>query len=144
MKAPRMADVKHRPLHACTSEAVTRDVRVEVESKFAPEYSEPFRQVWRFIYTIKITNEGSERVKLLGRHWFITDATGHVEEVEGDSVVGENPSLGPGESFQYTSWCELTTSSGIMKGSYRMASRSGEHFDVEIAPFALQEPYTVH
>lgn len=139
-----MADSKPASLHACTSEAVTHNVRVEVESKFAPEYSEPFQQQWRFLYTIRITNEGDERVKLLGRHWIITDATGHIEEVEGDSVVGENPSLASGESFQYTSWCNLTTSSGVMRGTYQMVSKSGEHFEVEIAPFALQEPYTVH
>ena len=139
-----MADTKHASLHDTTSEAVTNHVRVEVESKFAPEYSEPFQQRWRFLYTIRITNEGDERVKLLGRHWIITDATGHVEEVEGDSVVGENPVLGPGESFQYTSWCNLTTSSGVMRGTYQMVARSGDPFDVEIAPFALQEPYTVH
>lgn len=144
MKTSPMGNLRDIPLHACTSEAVTHDVRVEVESKFAPEYSETFRHMWRFIYTIRITNEGDARVKLVGRHWFITDATGHVEEVEGDSVVGENPSLGPGESFQYTSWCELTTSSGVMKGSYQMVSPGGDRFDVEIAPFALQEPYTVH
>ena len=138
-----MVDMKHM-LHDTTSEAVTQNVRVEVESKYAPEYSQPFQQQWRFIYTIRITNEGDERVKLLSRHWIITDATGHVEEVEGDGVVGENPSLGPGESFQYSSWCNLTTSSGVMHGTYRMVSRSGKEFDVEIAPFALQEPYTVH
>ena len=128
----------------CSSEAVTHDVRVEVQSKFAPEYSEPFQSQWRFLYTIRITNEGHERVQLLSRHWIITDATGHVEEVEGEGVVGEQPVLGPGESFQYTSWCNLTTSSGVMRGTYQMISRSGEHFDVEIAPFALKEPYTVH
>lgn len=128
----------------CSSEAVTHDVRVEVQSKFAPEYSEPFERQWRFLYTIRITNEGHERVQLLTRHWIITDATGHVEEVEGEGVVGEQPVLAPGESFQYTSWCNLTTSSGVMRGTYQMISRSGEHFDVEIAPFALKEPYTIH
>ena len=136
-------DIKHA-LHDTASEAVTNNVRVEVESKYAPEYSEPFQRQWRFLYTIRITNEGDERVKLISRHWIITDATGHIDEVEGEGVVGEQPSLGPGESFQYTSWCNLTTSSGVMKGTYQMVSRGGDHFDVEIAPFALQEPYTVH
>jgi ApaG protein len=143
MKSSHMA-FNQPSLEDCTSEAVTHDVRVEVQSKFAPEYSEPFQQQWRFLYTIRITNEGHERVQLLSRHWIITDATGHVEEVEGEGVVGEQPVLGPGESFQYTSWCNLTTASGVMHGTYQMISRSGEHFDVEIAPFALKEPYTVH
>ena len=96
-------------LEDCASEAVTHDVRVEVQSKFAPEYSEPFQQQWRFLYTIRITNEGHEPVQLLSRHWIITDATGHVEEVKGPGVVGEQPVLRPGESFQYTSGCHLKT-----------------------------------
>jgi ApaG protein len=128
----------------CTSEAVTRNVRVEVESKYAPEYSQPFNEQWRFIYTIRITNESHERVQLLRRHWIITDATGHVEEVEGEGVIGKQPVLGPGESFQYSSWCSLTTAKGVMRGTYQMVTRSGEEFEVEIAPFALKEPYTVH
>ncbi len=128
----------------CASEAVTHNVRVEVESKYAPEYSQPFQGQWRFIYTIRITNEGDERVQLLRRHWIITDATGHIEEVEGEGVIGQQPVLGPGESFQYSSWCSLTTAKGVMKGTYAMISRSGEHFDVEIAPFALKEHYTIH
>ena len=144
MKRPHMAAFNQPSLDDCSSEAVTHSVRVEVQSKFAPEYSEPFQQQWRFLYTIRITNEGDERVQLLTRHWIITDATGHVEEVQGEGVVGEQPVLGPGESFQYTSWCNLTTSSGNMRGTYQMISRSGEHFDVEIAQFALREPYTVH
>ena len=139
-----MAEFRHDSLHDTTSEAVTNNVRVEVASKFAPEYSEPFQQQWRFLYTIRITNEGEDRVQLLRRNWIITDATGHVEEVEGEGVVGEKPVLGPGESFEYTSWCNLTTSSGVMRGTYQMVTRGGDHFDVEIAPFALQEPYTVH
>ena len=127
-----------------TSEAVTHNVRVEVESKYSPDYSQPFQAQWRFIYTIRITNEGHERVQLLRRHWIITDATGHVEEVEGEGVIGEQPVLGPGESFQYSSWCSLKTAKGAMRGTYQMVSRAGEHFEVEIAPFALKEPYTIH
>ena len=139
----------HMPLNQpsmdeTTSEAVTHNVRVEVESKYSPDYSQPFQAQWRFIYTIRITNEGHERVQLLRRHWIITDATGHVEEVEGEGVIGEQPVLGPGESFQYSSWCSLKTAKGVMRGTYQMVSRGGEHFDVEIAPFALKEPYTIH
>src|SRR4029079_8902886 len=77
-------------------------------------------------------------------HWVITDATGHTEEVRGPGVVGEQPVLGPGDAFQYTSSCPLKTSTGIMRGTYQMIAEDGDQFDVEIAPFALHEPYTVH
>jgi ApaG protein len=135
---------KTQPLHASTSEAMTNNVRVEVESQFAPDRSQPFENEWFFIYTVRITNEGDDRVQLLSRHWIITDATGHVEEVRGPGVIGEQPVLQPGESFQYTSSCELNTSTGVMRGTYQMVTEEGDHFDVEIAPFALHEPYTVH
>ncbi len=123
---------------------MTNNVRVEVESQFAPDRSQPFENEWLFIYTVRITNEGDERLQLLSRHWIITDATGHVEEVRGPGVVGEQPVLQPGESFQYTSSCELNTSTGVMHGTYQMVTEEDDHFDVEIAPFALHEPYTVH
>ncbi len=135
---------KDQPLHAPTSEAVTNNVRVEVESRFAPEYSRPLEQVWSFYYTIRITNEGHQTAQLISRHWIITDATGHVEEVRGPGVVGEQPTLAPGESFEYTSGCRLTTPTGLMRGTYQMVGEDGEHFDVEIAPFALDEPATIH
>jgi ApaG protein len=83
-------------------------------------------------------------VQLLSRHWIITDAASHTEEVRGPGVVGEQPVLAPGESFQYTSGCPLKTSTGVMRGTYQMVTGNGAHFDVEIAPFALHEPYTVH
>src|SRR5437899_4638298 len=135
---------KDQPLHASTSEAVTNNVRVEVESQYAPERSQPFQNEWFFDYTVRITNERDETVQLLSRHWIITDATGHSQEVKGPGVVGEQPVLGPGESFQYTSGCQLRTSSGVMRGTYQMLSVDGAQFDVEIAPFALHEPYTIH
>ena len=139
-----MFESKDQPLHASTSEAVTNNVRVEVESQYAAERSQPFQNEWFFDYTVRITNERDETVQLLSRHWIITDATGHVEEVRGPGVVGEQPVLGPGESFQYTSGCPLRTSTGVMRGTYQMVTEDGDHFDVEIAPFALHEPYTVH
>ena len=136
---------KDQPLHASTSEAVTNSVRVEVESQYAPEHSQPFQNQWFFYYTVRITNESDETVQLLSRHWIITDSNGHIEEVQGPGVVGEQPVLAPGESFQYTSGCPLKTSTGIMHGTYQMIlTEGGDHFDVEIAPFALHEPYTVH
>ena len=137
-------DQSDHPLRGSASEAVTNSVRVEVEAQYVPEKSQPFESEWVFAYTVRITNEGEETVQLLSRHWIITDATGHVEEVRGPGVIGEQPVLGPGESFEYTSWCPLKTSSGVMHGTYQMLTEDGDHFDVEIAPFALQEPYTVH
>jgi ApaG protein len=132
-------------LRTSTSEAVTKNVRVEVESQYAPEHSQPFQNQWFFYYTIRITNESVDTVQLVSRHWVITDATGRVEEVKGPGVVGEQPVLSPGESFQYTSGCRLNTATGVMRGTYQMVyTDSGGHFDVEIAPFALHEPYTVH
>jgi len=135
---------KEPQLHASASEAVTNNVRVEVESRYAPEMSRPFENQWVFQYTVRITNERDETVQLLSRHWLITDATGYTNEVRGPGVVGEQPVLAPGEAFQYTSRCPLKTSSGLMRGTYQMVTEDGEHFDVEIAPFALNEPYTVH
>ena len=139
-----MTTHKNQPKPSSSSEAITNNIRVEVESQYLPEHSQPFQSRWYFQYSVRITNEGEETVQLIGRHWIITDGTGHVEEVRGNDVVGEQPQLVPGETFTYTSGCPLRTSSGQMHGTYAMVSESGEHFDVEIAPFALHEPYTIH
>jgi ApaG protein len=139
-----MSESKDQALHASSSQAVTNNVRVEVESEYAPERSQPFQHEWFFLYTVRIRNEGGEKVQLLSRHWIVTDATGHTEEYKGPGVVGEQPVLAPGDSFQYTSGCPLRTSTGVMRGTYQMVSESGDRFDVQIAPFALHEPYTVH
>ena len=126
------------------SEAVTRGVRVHVQSEYAPDKSRPQQNEWFFLYTVRITNEGSEPVQLVTRHWVITDGTGRVEEVRGPGVVGKQPTLKPGESFEYTSECPLATPFGVMEGTYQMVSESGALFDARIAPFTLSEPYTVH
>jgi ApaG protein len=139
-----MSEFKVQPLRASASEAITNNVRVEVEARFAADRSRTFDNEWVFIYSVRITNEGDDTVQLLGRHWIITDATGHTEEIRKPGVVGAQPVLQPGESFQYSSSCELTTSNGLMRGTYQMVTEDGEHFDVEIAPFSLHEPYTVH
>jgi ApaG protein len=133
-----------QPPHTSTSEAVTNNVRVEVEAQYAPERSQPFQNQWFFHYTVRITNEGDDVVQLLSRHWMATDANEQTDEVRGPGVVGEKPVLAPGESFQYTSGWPLKTSTGVLRGTYQMVTEGGEHFDVEIAPFALREPYTVH
>ena len=127
-----------------TSEATTRGVRVSVVSEYAPDRSQPQQQKWFFVYTITITNEGTETVQLISRHWFITNGAGEVEEVRGPGVVGEQPTLEPSESFTYTSGASISTSFGTMEGTYQMRTRSGEMFDAKIAAFTLSEPYTVH
>ena len=126
------------------SEAITRHVRVQVTARYVPGQSQPFQNQWFFSYTVEITNEGPETVQLVSRHWIITDANGQVEEVKGPGVVGQQPVLEPGDSFEYTSQCKLKTSAGTMHGTYQMVTGDGEQFDVEIAPFVLSEPYTVH
>ena len=126
-----------------TSETVTQGVRVQVMAQYSPEQSQPLQNQWFFLYTVQISNEGIETVQLISRHWIITDADHHVKEVRGLGVVGKQPVLDPGESFQYTSGCPLSTPFGSMRGTYQMLKRDGERFDVEIGPFALTEPYTV-
>ena len=137
-----MPDMRSRL--APLSEAVTHQVRVEVLSRHSPENSRPLHDEWVFQYTVRITNQVTETVQLLSRHWIITDAFEHTEEVIGPGVVGEQPVLAPGESFKYSSWCPLKTPTGLMRGTYRMLRPDGGQFDIEIAPFALSAPYTVH
>ena len=127
------------------SEAVTKNIRVRVEAEYAPSRSSPLQNQWFFLYTVQISNEGTDTVQLLTRHWIITDAMGQVREVRGPGVVGEQPILAPGQKFEYTSGCDLTTPFGSMYGTYRMINARQEQFDIEIAPFTLTEPYdTVH
>ena len=110
-----------------------------MEAHFAPEHSDPRRREWFFLYTITIKNEGRHTVQLINRHWIITDAHGKIEEVRGPGVVGKQPTLQSGESFEYTSGCPLRTSFGSMHGSYEMVTESGERFLAEIPAFALRE-----
>jgi ApaG protein len=137
-----MLDLKSAP--APVSEAVTNNIRVEVMSRYSAENSKQVQGAWVFQYTVRITNQGTETVQLLSRHWIITDALEHTEEVEGPGVVGETPVIEPGQSFQYSSWCPLPTPTGTMHGAYQMAGPGGKQFDIEIAPFALRAPYTVN
>ncbi|MEM7410709.1 MAG: Co2+/Mg2+ efflux protein ApaG [Myxococcota bacterium] len=130
--------------HVTRSEAVTEGVRVEVEARFSPEHSDPAHSEWFFLYTIRLTNEGGEACQLISRHWEIRNATGNLEEVRGPGVVGEQPVLEPGNSFEYTSGCPLDTPFGSMEGSYQMVGAGGQEFDVAIARFELREPRAVH
>lgn len=125
-----------------TSEAVTRNIRVHVETEYDPNRSDPQRSQWSFFYTVRLVNEGRERVQLISRHWIITDGMGKVEEVRGPGVVGKQPVLEPGESFEYTSMCPLPTPFGTMRGTYQMIADKRENFDIEIPVFTLTEPYT--
>jgi ApaG protein len=124
------------------SEATTRNIRVRVQSQYDPSRSSPQQSQWFFLYTVNITNEGQETVKLISRHWVITDGMGKVNEVLGPGVVGNQPVLAPGQTFEYTSGCPLTTPFGSMHGTYQMINERKEQFDIEIAPFTLTEPYS--
>jgi ApaG protein len=126
------------------SEVVTRGIRVAVQARYVAERSRPLRNEFFFAYTIRISNEGRETVKLVSREWLIEDAEGRTEEVRGPGVVGEQPVLAPGEAFEYTSACPLTTPFGSMRGTYQMVTESGERFDAQIARFQLAEPYSIH
>jgi len=120
--------------------ATTRNIEVEVEPKFESDRSSSTMSHYFWAYTIAITNHGEEKVQLMTRHWIITDAHGRRQEVHGDGVVGEQPEIGPGECFEYTSGVPLTTPSGFMAGTYRVVSESGEVFDISIPGFSLDVP----
>ena len=121
-------------------EATTLGVLVRVTPTFLSAQSQPDEGQYIWAYTVEIENRGAETVRLVSRHWVITDAMNRVEEVRGPGVVGEQPTLAPGESFQYTSGCPLPTPSGAMRGAYQMITKSGETFDAEIPEFSLHLP----
>ncbi len=126
------------------SEALTEGIRVEVRARYSPEHSDPAQSRWFFLYTIRVSNEGETAAQLLNRHWIIVDATGHVEEVRGEGVVGKQPHLEPGQSFEYTSGCPLGTPFGSMSGSYEMQRGDGARFEAEVALFELVQPAAIH
>jgi ApaG protein len=113
--------------------------RVDVHPRFLPDQSAPDQHVWTFAYTVTITNTGEMPAQLISRHWMITNELGEVEEVKGLGVVGNQPLLKPGESFEYTSGCRLRTASGTMQGSYFCVAEDGERFEVEIPLFVLDD-----
>jgi ApaG protein len=123
-----------------TTGTTTRGIRVEVRSEFLPERSSIREGSYLFQYHVRISNVGSETAQLISREWIITNADGEVERVKGPGVVGEQPVLPPGASFEYTSYCPLKTSVGSMQGSYQMVTASGERFEAIIAPFTLAVP----
>jgi ApaG protein len=113
---------------------------VRVQSRYVPQQSQPEQGKWFFVYTVRISNEGERSVQLVSRHWIITDGHGHIEEVRGPGVVGAQPVLRTGQTFEYSSFCPLPTPVGSMQGTYRMVQEDGDQFDAEIAAFGLSEP----
>lgn len=117
--------------------APAHGIRVDVETMYLREHSDPSEPRFVFVYNIQISNNGARTATLRSRHWVITDSNGAVEEVRGPGVVGETPCLAPGESHAYQSFCVLRTPRGTMSGSYQMVREDGEEFDAEIDSFVL-------
>ncbi len=119
-------------------------IEVQPVAQFIPDQSDPEENRYLFAYTITIRNVGEVPAQLVSRHWIITDAHNEVQEVRGLGVVGKQPLLKPGESFEYSSGSALTTPVGTMKGSYQMVAEDGTHFDAEIPEFTLAMPRVLH
>ena len=124
----------------------TQNVEFQISSTsvFVESESDPEQHRYFFAYKITIKNVGSSTAQLMSRHWVITDALGHIEEVRGPGVVGLQPKITAGQSFEYDSACPLKTSSGTMRGSYQFVDESGETFDVIIPEFYLIAPTAIH
>jgi ApaG protein len=125
-------------------DAMTRGIRVQVESFYDEERSSPQESHYFFAYRVRISNVDSDTVQLVSREWIITDGNGEEQRVQGPGVVGEQPVLRRGEAFEYTSFCPLTTPVGSMHGTYRMVYEDGRGFDATIAPFSLAVPHAVN
>jgi ApaG protein len=119
----------------------TRAIHVAVRPAYLDDQSDPEDDRYVWSYTVTIENRSTEPVQLLSRYWNIIDGVGRIQEVRGPGVVGAQPTIAPGESFQYTSGCPLETASGTMSGRYQMRSASGEDFEAEIPAFLLESPY---
>jgi len=126
------------------AESKRYEVTVEPVAKFLADQSDPAKDQYVFTYTIKITNTGDVAAQLLSRHWIITDADHKVQEVKGLGVVGQQPMLKPGESFEYTSGASIPTNVGTMRGTYQMMAADGKAFDAPIPLFTLSVPRTLH
>ncbi len=126
------------------SSKIINDISIEVKSTYVEGNSNPLKNRFVFAYTITITNNGSLHVKLLHRHWLITDANGKIHEVNGEGVVGKQPLIRPGETFRYSSWTAIATATGVMQGSYHMRSELGEEFNAPVPAFSLAMPRALH
>jgi len=120
------------------------ELKVEVESQFVPEQSDPGKQAYVFAYKVRITNNGQRPAQVISRHWIIVDGNNKSHEIRGLGVVGQQPLLAPGETFEYSSGCPLNTPVGSMKGSYLAVGDDGEPFRVPIQEFVLAMPRTLH
>lgn len=125
-------------------QAVTENIKIEVEPTYIPDQSDPAQAYYFFSYRVRITNDSDETVQLVSRHWIITDGFGQVEEVVGPGVIGQQPTLKPSESFEYTSFCPLATPTGTMQGKYVMKNPKGAEVEVKIPLFILCEPTHFH
>ena len=124
--------------------ATTKNICIEVVPTYVREQSDPGQGQYFFSYRVRIRNEGPERVQLLSRHWIITDGFGKIEEVVGEGVIGQQPTLKPGDAFEYESFCPLATPTGSMLGTYTMVDSPGVRWNVEIPLFILAEPSRYH
>jgi ApaG protein len=125
-------------------EAAKYAIGVAAKAVYVADQSDPSRNHYVFAYTITVTNTGTVAAQLVSRHWIITDSDHHVQEVKGLGVVGQQPLLKPGESFEYTSGANLSTPVGTMRGSYQMIAEDGRAFEAEIPPFTLSVPRVLH
>ncbi len=123
---------------------MTDGIRIDVEPEYAPDHSRPDDGYFVFTYRIRITNQGKHPCRLMSRHWIITDGNGVVHEVEGPGVVGQQPKLAPGESFEYSSFCPLPTPTGNMRGNYTMVNDDESEFNVKIPLFFLRDLRNLH
>lgn len=123
---------------------VTKNVQIDVQPEFVAEHSDPKVHRFVFSYKVKITNLGKVETQLLSRHWIISDGHGKVEEVEGPGVIGQQPKLAPGATFEYSSFCPLTTPTGNMRGTYLMVNGKGEKYEVKIPLFFLRDMAHLH
>lgn len=125
-------------------QAVTQGILVGVDASYVPAQSDPSASRYFFSYRVTIRNDSPNAVRLLSRHWIITDGRGRVEEVHGAGVLGQQPRLEPGASFEYESFCPMTTPTGIMRGAYTMQTDGGQRLEVAIPQFFLAEPSSFH
>ena len=119
---------------------VTKNIRVSVKTNFLSDQSDTENNLWVWSYHILIENNGNDKVQLIDRYWKITDATGIIKEVKGSGVIGEQPTIKPGEFFEYTSGTPLNKSSGFMSGNYRMINENNESFFIDVPVFSLDIP----
>jgi ApaG protein len=129
-----------KALHMTAESAITKEIQVEARSLYVKEQSNPGQSEYFFKYKIKITNRSPNAVQLISRYWHITDGHGRVQEVRGEGVIGEQPLIVPGQSYEYSSFCPLMTPTGVMKGHYQMIDSTGAHVEVQIPRFFLIEP----